>query len=295
MKVLARGLLIISLILTPAGLIAETNSPAQIMLFGVFHFANPGKDVVKTKQVNVMTAENQAFLDELAKRIADFNPTVVLLEFNPTNEAEVQQKYRQFLEGTFVLTSNEIYQLGFRIAWQSGARTVYSFDDRDIGWKAGELFEYMPKHDAEAQTRFDALIEDVTMAQSKDHATKSLAQLLMQANDPEEDNNNKYIYMATNDVGAGENFVGADATASWWHRNFRMYANIQKHAEPGERVVVIAGQGIPQSSRIFLQQTGIGWQSMFALTFLDTEDFYISLLEIYIGVGPSFKYASWHT
>ena len=37
--------------------------------------------------------------------------------------------------------------------------------------------------------------------------------------------------------------VGADAAASWWHRNFRMYANIQKAAALGDRVLVVAGQG----------------------------------------------------
>jgi len=32
--------------------------PAQVMLFGVFHFSNPGLDAVKTDQLNVMTDEN---------------------------------------------------------------------------------------------------------------------------------------------------------------------------------------------------------------------------------------------
>ena len=243
MNTLTRGLLMISLILNPVCLIAGTNSPAQIMLVGVFHFANPGNDVVKTRQVNVMTSENQAYLNGLAERIAEFNPTIVLLEFNPANEAEMQRSYRDFLEDTFVLTSNEVYQLGFRIARQSGVKTVYSFDERGIGWRAKELFEYMSEHDAEAEKRLDALIEDVTISQNQAHATKSLAELLMQANDPEKDDINKYIYLITNHVGAGDNFVGADATASWWHRNFRMYANIQKHAQPGERVLAIGGQG----------------------------------------------------
>jgi hypothetical protein len=35
--------------------------PAEVILFGVFHFANPGRDVVKTEQINVMTEENQAY------------------------------------------------------------------------------------------------------------------------------------------------------------------------------------------------------------------------------------------
>ena len=40
---------------------------------------------------------------------------------------------------------------------------------------------------------------------------------------------------------AGDGFVGADSSATWWNRNFRMYANIQKHAEPGSRLIVITG------------------------------------------------------
>lgn len=35
----------------------------------------------------------------------------------------------------------------------------------------------------------------------------------------------------------------ADASASWWQRNFRMYANIQKVAQPGERIIAIGGSG----------------------------------------------------
>ena len=39
--------------------------------------------------------------------------------------------------------------------------------------------------------------------------------------------------------------VGATATASWWHRNFRMFAKIQRHAlsAKDQRVLVIGGQG----------------------------------------------------
>ena len=36
---------------------------------------------------------------------------------------------------------------------------------------------------------------------------------------------------------------GADASASWWQRNFRMYALIQQHAQPGARDIAIGGQG----------------------------------------------------
>ena len=93
-KMLARGFLIFLLFLCPLGLAADSESSAKVMLFGVFHFANPGKDMVKSQQVDVMMPENQAYLEELTKRIADFKPTVVLLEFDPEDEARMQERYR---------------------------------------------------------------------------------------------------------------------------------------------------------------------------------------------------------
>ncbi len=51
------------------------------------------------------------------------------------------------------------------------------------------------------------------------------------------------LTVVTNPVGDQDHFVGADASASWWHRNFRMYAHVLRYARPGERVPVIGGQG----------------------------------------------------
>lgn len=70
-----------------------------------------------------------------------------------------------------------------------------------------------------------------------------LRSLLLRANDDERDRLNKAAYLATNAVGAGDSFIGADSAAAHWNRNFRMYANVQRHALPGARLLVIAGQG----------------------------------------------------
>lgn len=224
-----------------SGVVSEQK--AKVMLLGVFHFMDPMQDLVKTEHLNVMTSENQEYLERFTDQISKFMPTAVLLEFDPVDEKAVQEKYDQYLKGSFTLPSNEIYQLGFRIAKKSSLKTVYSFDERTIGWNAGPMFEYINTHDAETKSRFDALIEQIGETTKRAHETLSLAELLMDANAEETDRHNKYIYLITNHVGAGDNFEGADAAASWWHRNFRMYANIQKHAAPGERVLAIGGQG----------------------------------------------------
>lgn len=107
----------------------------------------------------------------------------------------------------------------------------------------GPLFEYMPASDMQAQTAFDELIQSIETSTQTKHSTLSLRDLLIDANDPQQERLNKSIYLLTNSVGATDNFFGADAAASWWHRNFRMYAKIQHAASPGERVLVIGGQG----------------------------------------------------
>lgn len=222
---------------------AEEQSTAQVMLLGVFHFANPGRDVVKTDQINVMTDENQAYLEALSDKLSEYNPTVVLLEFTPDREPEMQERFRQYVDGNYQLSSNEVYQLGFRIAARSDAETIHGYDETNTQWQAEPLFEYLEDIDTSTGAKMSAVYEELTTADQKAHASLSLQELLVRANDAERDAQNRALYLMTNHVGEGQNFVGADATASWWHRNFRMYALVQRHARPGERVLVIGGQG----------------------------------------------------
>lgn len=228
---------------SPLAAMAQQPPNAQVMLFGVFHFSNPGLDVVKTDQIDVMTDENQVYLEELANRMSEFNPTVVLLEYGSERESEIQDQYRQYMDGSFELPSNEIYQLGFRIAARSDAETVHGYDETSVHWAPQQLFEYMESNDTETGARMSALIEQVTRDEQQAQTSLSLQELLLRTNDPERDALNRSFYILTNHVGDGDNLVGADATASWWHRNFRMYAIVQRYAQPGERVLVIGGQG----------------------------------------------------
>jgi hypothetical protein len=233
-------------------LVAHEQQPAQVMLFGVFHFSNPGADVVKTDQIDVMTDENQAYLEALSARISNFNPTVVLLEFSPEQEPTMQERFEKYVQGQFELPSNEVYQLGFRVAALSEADTIHGFDETNVQWKAEPLFEYLENVDTQTNARMSALIEETSRDQREAHGNLSLAELLERTNDPDLDARNRSLYILTNHVGDHDNFVGADAAASWWHRNFRMYAYVQRYAKPGERVLVIGGQGHIAILRQFL-------------------------------------------
>ena len=243
MTTFARLLLAALIFVAPQSALAGDREPAEVMLFGVFHFSNPGLDVVKTEQIDVMTPDNQAYLEGLARRISEYNPTRILLEFEPSRAAEMQARYRAYLDGSFELTANENYQLGFRIAALSAAETVHGFDDRSVEWDFGSLMAYMEARDPETMVLVGARIKEVTSRMTEAHRTMTLKELLLMGNTAADERENRGIYVMTNHVGDAENYIGADLAAAWWHRNFRMYANIQRHAQPGERVLVIAGSG----------------------------------------------------
>lgn len=217
--------------------------PAKVMMMGVFHFGNPGRDMVKSEVIDVMTDENQAYLTDLAKRLAAFRPTDVLVECLPSAQARQDVAFDAYRDGTHTLTVNEVQQIGFRVAKAAGLDRVTCFDEGTVHWNAGPLFEYIGAHEPDRKVALDALFGSLSARETREQTTLSLPQLLRLTNDPERDRENKDLYIGTNAIDAGGGFAGADASASWWHRNFRMYANVQHAAAPGRRVLVVAGAG----------------------------------------------------
>ncbi len=224
--------------------LAETSPSAQVMLLGTFHFSDRGKDAVNTRSLDVTRAESQQYLADLSQLIAStFRPTRVLREYAPDNDGRLNQHFVAYVDGKFELPVNEIYQLGFRIARLSRLDAVETWDHREVPWQAGAMIEYAKENDPAANAEWEAEIAAITAEMQRRHDTLSLPELLTLSNDPAEFAANKALYVATNDIGAGDGYSGANAAASRWHRNFRMYANVQRVAQPWERVLVIGGSG----------------------------------------------------
>ncbi|MFK7865259.1 MAG: DUF5694 domain-containing protein [Pseudohongiellaceae bacterium] len=223
--------------------VAQESNSAQIMLIGVFHFDNPGLDAVKTEQINVMTEDSQRYLEQLTDQLADYSPTHILLECLPESSADYTQQLQAYLEGDLELEPRESHQLGFRIAKKAKLTALHCFDNRSVEWKVEPMMQHLSENEPVLFNKFNSTISSITAEIELLHETLSLEELMIKHNSDEFDALNKGIYLATNAAGAGDGFEGADAAASWWQRNFRMYANVQAIAEPGTRLIVIAGQG----------------------------------------------------
>ena len=224
-------------------ILSHAQEPAEVMLLGTFHFKDSGKDVVKVADVDIFSEASQAYLETLTDRLAAFDPSVVLLEYNPESEARINERYKAYLKGEYELPANEIYQLGFRIAKKAGLDSVKSFDHRDLHWAAQPMFDYAEEHGSPEMDTFNEVIATVTAEEKAARASMDLQGLLRRSNDPERDRTNMDLYLATNAIGVDDGWSGADATATWWQRNFRMYANIQKAAKPGGKIIAIGGSG----------------------------------------------------
>ncbi|TDK33037.1 DUF5694 domain-containing protein [Luteimonas terrae] len=231
------------LCLAAQAMAAEPAPPAQVMLLGTFHFANPGLDVVKSDVADVTTPANQAYLEGLASRLAAFAPTHVLVECTPAMQARYDGAFQAWRAGRAPLDVNETQQIGFRVAKAAGLSQVTCFDEGEVQWNSEPMFAYLGTHAPERKRALDATFAGLTTRENREQATLSLGELLQLTNDPSRDRENRDLYLVTNDLDAGGSFAGADAAASWWHRNFRMYANVQRVATPGKRVLVLAGQG----------------------------------------------------
>ena len=215
----------------------------QIMMMSAFHFENPGLDLVKTEVMDVRSHVSQAYLEALSKRVAAFEPDAVMLEFDPADTAEINREFQEYVQGRFELPVNEVYQIGFRVAKLAGVQELVSLDERSVSWKADAMFKYMADKAPETQQLLNQKVAEITAQMNRDQQNMDLAALMKKINDPEQEQENKAFYLFTNPVGVNDGFAGADAAASWWHRNFRIYAKIQHQAKTKHRIFALAGQG----------------------------------------------------
>lgn len=252
MHLVSRGLsrLLLSLVcVVPAVSLASpaatlpAEGKAQVLLMGSFHFANPGRDTVKLEVADVRTPAHQAWLDALAQRIAAFAPTDVLVEC-PAVEADTwNAQLAAYRDGKGALGINELAQVGMRVARAAGVEQLTCFDQREVHWNGAALMDFMKEHDVAGLAALQATFQALSAREAEEHARLSLVELLRLANSPERDRENRSLYLLTNAVDAGASYAGADAASSWWRRNFHMYGNVQKAAQPGRRVFVLAGAG----------------------------------------------------
>ncbi|WP_338245372.1 DUF5694 domain-containing protein [Aurantiacibacter hainanensis] len=225
-------------------------APVEVMVLGVYHFNNPGQDVINIEVDDVLAPHRQRELQAITDALAEWRPTRILVEAQPDTADLHMESYRTEAETRIAESRNESYQIGYRLALQLGHDDVYGFDERG---GEGEP-DYFPLNavqtfarDNGMLARLDALFalaEEEITSRSADDGECSIAANLLDHNDPELlDWGHSQIYYGLMAFGDAEKQPGAELNAYWYMRNAKMFAKAGLTAEPGDRVLIIVGSG----------------------------------------------------
>jgi hypothetical protein len=223
---------------TPAAVAA----PVQVMILGVFHFANPNADYAKFKGTDVLTPDRQREIEAVVGQLARFKPTKIALE-RPTAESDsINADYHRYVTGDFPLTRNEIHQLGFRLAAQLHLARLYPVDFQ-LGMHIDSVMAYAQQHDTAFVTRFQSTVSEVVKLLDRMQREESIAANLRFMNEPASILRAHQLYADMATVGAGDGYIGARVVGEWYDRNLNIFANLASIAQPGDRILLIIGMG----------------------------------------------------
>lgn len=244
------------------------DAPVQVLVLGVYHFANPGHDVHNTKVEDVLTPRRQAELADVAARLAKFKPTKIAVEAEVDAADAKYARYRSFAPADLRKSRDERVQIGFRVAKNLGLPDVYGVDmDGDFPYEA--LQKFAEKSPA-AKARFAAInkqTEQDIAEFEKLQATSTTAELLAWYNDPAQIQKGAGFYYSANLLGEGKEQPGAELNAGWFLRNAKIFARLAQIAKPGDRIIVIFGAGHAAWLRHFAASTP-GYQLVEANAYL---------------------------
>jgi len=216
---------------------APAKAGAKVMILGLYHFDNPGLDVVKSDLDDHTSAKRQAEIAEVVAQIAAFEPTMIAVEW-------VDQTT---LDAAFAadkpLGASEVDQLGFRLARQLGLRGLVAIDHQ-IDMDFDHLMAAAAASNDQAfLTHFQETMQTIEaeVAAQKDH---TVGDNLIAMNDPARIARDRALYLQLVRVKHGDDFAGPDVVAAWYQRNFRIFANLSAAIDsPDARVLVLYGGG----------------------------------------------------
>ncbi|HEX4383434.1 MAG TPA: DUF5694 domain-containing protein [Myxococcales bacterium] len=217
----------------------HAQAPVEVMILGTFHMANPGHDLHNQKVPDVLAAESQAQLKQVAEALAAFKPTRIDVEWPKETVAE---RYPQFLAGKLAPSRNEVVQLGFRLGQAARAEVAGIDVDGDFPYEAVQTWAKAHGREPELNA-LGATVEKMLAEESRVLEEHGIAGELRFVNDPANLAGGQNFYRSMTGFGGGGDQPGAELLTAWYKRNFVLCARIAQQAKPGDRIVVMFGAG----------------------------------------------------
>lgn len=211
-----------------------------IALFGTFHFAATS-DYSSMDLDDFRSAKRQTEIRMLIEALKKYRPTKIMVEYPYRKEDKLNDDYKEYLNGTYTLSINEIDQLGFRLAKELGHQKLYCIDQK-MSLPFGPLSAYAEKYEKQKFETFLSSIKENDREDSKRLKKSTLLEYFAYKNSNEEDLKNKNQYLkGTAQFVSDSTYIGVQFVSKWWERNFHIMANIDMQTQKDDRLLVIIG------------------------------------------------------
>ncbi len=246
-----KAILIFCSILIANGLLGQADkrpSKTKVMTLGVFHFAYPNLDAIKTDkkdQISVLDEPYQSQIKSISKAIEEFKPTIIAIEYRPDNQPKIDSLYSLYKSDRWALKKNECYQLGFRIGKSLRLPKIYCVDDPGRHYdNLKSIFKdsiRLSKFENYVQNSGDSIYRE-SVSQQK---IASITDELYKKNNPDRIRKSlgTYLLVPFKYEEQPGDFTGVDfETGRWYNRNLRIFRNIQRIPHSADdRILLIIG------------------------------------------------------
>lgn len=216
----------------------------KVLLLGSFHFDNPGLDVARFDNANIMTAKRQKEVLAVVDLLRKFRPDKIFVEQPTSKQNALDSSFGKYMDNG-ALRSNEIHQLGFRLAKELGLKKLYAVDYREADFPFDSLIK-----SASAAQQFFLLsyvkksIDSIELDFNNALKSKTVKELLLSQNSKASADFQVGSYFDFLVTGKEGDHVGSYLTSEWWRRNMIIYENILKRLDGKEKnILVIFGAG----------------------------------------------------
>lgn len=221
----------------------QASTRAEVLVLGVYHMSNPGRDIFNMKADDVLAPKRQAEITQLIEVLKRFQPTKIAIEADAGSQ-RVGQEYSDYLAGKYKLSANEIDQIGYRLARELGHKSVYPVDaDGEFPWQ--RVVNYAKGSGRSKE--LNAIMGEIgVMVKAQDQylASHSVLETLLYMNADDKIAEDVGFYYREAHLGEPGDWAGADLVSDWFRRNMRIYSNVvQLLDSPNERVLVLFGAG----------------------------------------------------
>ena len=220
----------------------SSDAHAEVLVLGVYHMANPGRDIFNMQADDVLAAKRQTEIVQLIEVLKKFQPTKIAIEADMYGKR--QQEYLDYLAGKHILSRNENDQIGYRLAKELGHKSIYPVDaDGEFPYQ-----RFMNYAKASGRSKeLEALMNEVGVmvkAQNDYLASHTVLETLLYMNADSKVAQDVGFYYRQAHFGEPGDWAGADLVSDWFRRNMRIYTNIVGLVDSAnERVLVIYGAG----------------------------------------------------